>query len=399
MLKLFATAVSGYGMENTFKRENQFRTKSARAKSQRRAVTFSIYFGIILLLGVLVFNNYAGNIRAEENTPMHKSAVNANLNPVENSPETDEKSSEKTIISPEQVVAANLAATVATSSKLSSTGSVISQADSMKISSEIAQADTDKLDKNSVAEGDFVKVLLDYKVKPGDTVAKLAKQFGVSAQTIRWANDLTGDELAANANVTIPTVDGVVYTVQDEDRLEKIAKKYRSKESEILAMNNLSDGKLRVGAKILLPGGILPENERPTVAQSTAITPRNDFVSTPDTANVYRASIYAGNRYAYGNCTWYAYNRRAALGRPIGSFWGNANTWDESGIAAGFAVNKTPAPGAILQDNSGYYGHVAIVEKVNPNGSIVISEMNFGGGWGVVSSRTIVNWHPYNFIH
>ncbi len=44
------------------------------------------------------------------------------------------------------------------------------------------------------------------------------------------------------------------------------------------------------------------------------------------------------------NCTWYVYERRLQLGRPISSFWGNANTWATSARAAGFVVNNTPAP-------------------------------------------------------
>jgi surface antigen len=35
-------------------------------------------------------------------------------------------------------------------------------------------------------------------------------------------------------------------------------------------------------------------------------------------------------------------------------------------------------------------GHVAYVEAVNVDGSFVVSEMNFNGGWGRVSSRTVV---------
>ena len=42
-----------------------------------------------------------------------------------------------------------------------------------------------------------------------------------------------------------------------------------------------------------------------------------------------------------------------------------------------------------MQTTQGYYGHVAYVEGVNSNGSVRVSEMNYGHGAGVVTSRTI----------
>jgi putative secretory antigen len=104
-----------------------------------------------------------------------------------------------------------------------------------------------------------------------------------------------------------------------------------------------------------------------------------------------------GNRYAAGNCTWYAYERRLQLGRPIGSFWGNANTWATSARAAGFVVNNTPAPGAIFQTTAGYYGHVGIVERVE-NGVVYVSDMNYAG-YGIITHRTLNGAGGYLYIH
>ena len=52
----------------------------------------------------------------------------------------------------------------------------------------------------------------------------------------------------------------------------------------------------------------------------------------------------------------------------------------------------------------GWAGHVAYVEHVNPDGSFVVSEMNFygtGGGWGRVDRRTIAanDWTITGFIY
>ena len=88
-----------------------------------------------------------------------------------------------------------------------------------------------------------------------------------------------------------------------------------------------------------------------------------------------------GNDYPYGQCTWWAYTRRAQLGLPAGSalgYWVD-NTARHVGDIVVFAPGQ--------QGADGYYGHVAIVEEVNADGSIKISESNVKG-LGVISDRT-----------
>lgn len=115
-------------------------------------------------------------------------------------------------------------------------------------------------------------------------------------------------------------------------------------------------------------------------------------------AQVQKSVANRGNLYAYGNCTYYAFDRRAQLGRSIGSLWGNANNWNYAAKVAGFKVDKRPEVGAIFQTAAGPYGHVGVVESVNPNGTITVSEMNYAG-FNVKSSRTILNPGKYNYIH
>jgi surface antigen len=106
----------------------------------------------------------------------------------------------------------------------------------------------------------------------------------------------------------------------------------------------------------------------------------------------------SSNRYTYGYCTWYAFNRRVQLGLPVGTMWGNAVSWAWAATQEGYLVDHTPAVGAIIQ-NGGGLGHVAIVEAVNGNGTITISEMNGPAGWNVIGYRTITNPGAFNYIH
>lgn len=122
--------------------------------------------------------------------------------------------------------------------------------------------------------------------------------------------------------------------------------------------------------------------------------------SAPSSSNVSisSSSTSGSNLYTAGQCTYYVYDK---VGDKIGSNWGNANNWANAAAAAGYTVNNKPSAGAIMQTSQGYYGHVAYVESVSSNGSVTVSEMNYGHGAGVVTTRTISASQAasYNFIH
>ncbi|MBT1175629.1 CHAP domain-containing protein [Bifidobacterium sp. LC6] len=102
----------------------------------------------------------------------------------------------------------------------------------------------------------------------------------------------------------------------------------------------------------------------------------------------------SGNLYPWGQCTWYAAKRRIELGLPVGSNFGNAMSWTSMAQSYGYWVDSTPRhvgdivvfqPGQEGADAT--YGHVGIVEKINADGSIEISESN-AKGLGVISNRS-----------
>lgn len=89
-----------------------------------------------------------------------------------------------------------------------------------------------------------------------------------------------------------------------------------------------------------------------------------------------------GNMYAPGNCTWYVYNRKP----NIGSFWGDASQWVNSASRDGFAVGAEPASGAIGVERG--LNHVVFIESDNGDGTVTVSEMNYGGLY-VTNTRTV----------
>jgi CHAP domain len=109
---------------------------------------------------------------------------------------------------------------------------------------------------------------------------------------------------------------------------------------------------------------------------------------------------------ALGNCTWYANGRAKQFGRNatrVDRMLGNAGQWGSQAGAAGIATSSQPQVGAIAQwDASGAmpYGHVAVVEQVNSNGTVVISESSYGSNdWNFLfRTRTISATSPSRYI-
>lgn len=120
-----------------------------------------------------------------------------------------------------------------------------------------------------------------------------------------------------------------------------------------------------------------------------------DNPSTKDYKGAFKPfSVSANSPYPHGQCTWYVYNRMAQFDISIPGDMGNAADWTYSALVKGFSVSSTPKQHSAVVFNPNelgadrYYGHVAFVEKVNDDGSIVVSESNVKG-LGVISFRTI----------
>ena len=101
-------------------------------------------------------------------------------------------------------------------------------------------------------------------------------------------------------------------------------------------------------------------------------------------SNTISSGDTAGNSYGYGYCTWGVKSWKP----NIPNFWGNANEWDSSARASGFAVDSNPRVGDVAQTDAGGYGHVAMVVAVSASG-VTIQELNGPAGWNVIGVRTV----------
>lgn len=244
------------------------------------------------------------------------------------------------------------------------------------------------------------KDIFTYTVQPGETVTAIAQKFNVSSDSVRWSNGLNGDTVAAGKVLNIPPRNGIVYTVKQGDTLDSLAQKYSANRDALSESNDAEIAGLWVGEQILIPDGVLP------VTRSTS-TYSSSFAWGGYTA------VYSSNGYDYGWCTWWAAKRRADVGRPIPSNLGNAITWAVLAQRAGLPVNGVPEAGAVAYYRTiGGLGHVGFVERVNDDGSVWISDMNYygvsqidgsvpAGGWGRASYHLVGadGLGAYLFIH
>lgn len=318
----------------------------------KRMVRISLVTCNVLLLMAIAFFALRGS-GAED--VLNRSVLNASIsNPID------------------QLSSAEIAANVAQSVSLAETISVKNNADSVTTELSVTPADSLAVAKQqSVNTSTKTKAdIVEYTVQAGENVASIAAKFNVTSESIMGSNNLRNNNVAAGTVLVVPPINGLVYTVKGGDTTESLAQRYRSNKDLIVAFNDSELTGLKVGERIVIPGGQTPA---PVVTRT--------FVAA-----------FGSNGYDGGWCTWYAANRRAQLGRPVPSNLGDAYTWGRRAAAAGYTVNNNPAAGAVAVTSTRAPGHVAVVEVINEDGSVWISEMNSRGQRSMTDSTPYGGW-------
>lgn len=213
-------------------------------------------------------------------------------------------------------------------------------------------------------------------VHSGQTIDALAAQYGSNPASIRWANRISGGaQPSSGMALLLPPGPGALVRVQPGETPTAFAQRLNLDPSLVLDYNNLSTNEpLPGGTYLQVPYGVAPSGaliaERFEVAQ-------NGVPMVPED--------HGSDTFPWGQCTYYAATRRNVT-------WGG-NAWVWYAAAAGIRPEgHVPVEGSLVVFGIGWAGHVAYVEHVNPDGSFLISEMNYyanGGGWGRVDRRTI----------
>jgi len=182
-----------------------------------------------------------------------------------------------------------------------------------------------------------------YVVREGDSLSGIAKLFGVSVNTIVWANDIKKGLITPGQTLLILPVSGVEHTVVKGDTLASLAKKYKADVNEIAQFNDLKAGVvLALGDILIIPDGEIPA---PT-SGSTNSTARLRGAGGPVYEGYYLRPLVGGHR-SQGLHGYNAVDLGAPVGTPV--------------LAA--------APGTVIVSrNYGYnggYGNYVVVSHSN----------------------------------
>lgn len=224
--------------------------------------------------------------------------------------------------------------------------------------------------------------IIAYEVQSGDIPSEIASMFGITTNTLLWANNLSAwSKIKVGQKLVILPVSGVKHTVKSGETLNTIVKKYKGDMEKTIALNGLpANGSLAVGKDIIIPDGQKP----------VEYIRANSYASyTPEELGPYGDTSHG---FPWGQCTWYVAQKRYIP-------WnGDAKTWLAKAKQYGFETGTEPKTGSIVVTRESIYGHVAYVEMVTDN-TITVSEMSLGRGIKRIRILDQNDWRIRGYIY
>jgi murein DD-endopeptidase MepM/ murein hydrolase activator NlpD len=146
------------------------------------------------------------------------------------------------------------------------------------------QANSPNLKESIVVSSDVFQTIksqkprdkvIDYTVEKGDTLSTVAEKFGISVETIRWANGLSNDSITVGDTLKILPVTGIEYKVLKGDSVYSIARKLDTEAQKIVdfPFNDFANAEtfsLVEGQMLIVPDGVKPV-EQPTYKRQVYI--------------------------------------------------------------------------------------------------------------------------------
>lgn len=189
-----------------------------------------------------------------------------------------------------------------------------------------------------------------YTVREGDTLAQIARMYGVSVNTIVWANNLSGKSIQLGQTLTILPISGIAYTAKKGDSLKSIAKKYKTDVSELALFNDLNENDIIAEGVVVT----IPEGETVVVPSAADKVPEKNF-------KAFAAHDTNGPEFP-------GYYMRPAVGVKTQGLHGFNGI--DIGAPIGTPIYAAAAGDVIISRNSGWnggYGNYVVIN--HPNGT------------------------------
>jgi len=156
-----------------------------------------------------------------------------------------------------------------------------------------------------------------YIVREGDTLGKIAETFGVSTNTLKWANDIKRTStINIGQKLVILPITGIKYTIKSGGSLRDVIKKYGGSLEEAAEYNGIGpDEYLAKGTVVIIPNGEIASPK--PVKRIARRTSRAHNVSRLDLSGYFVHPLnHAGTR-TQGIHGYNAVDIGAPIGTPI----------------------------------------------------------------------------------
>ncbi len=188
--------------------------------------------------------------------------------------------------------------------------------------------------------------ILEYIVKDGDTLANIAKTFGVDTDSIMWLNKgISEKKLKPGTALKIPPVTGVIHIVKSGETIYSVAKRYNVSAQAVVdfPFNEFTNDEtfaLAIGQQLVVPDGEMPDEP--------ILSPRSNLATT--------LTPNAGAVSATGSWIWPAAGRITQPFKP----WHKGIDIANSAGGAILAADSGTVVVASWLDNTGYGNRVMI---------------------------------------
>ncbi|MEO6728591.1 MAG: M23 family metallopeptidase [Candidatus Dojkabacteria bacterium] len=253
----------------------------------------------------------------------------------------------------------------------------------------------------------------EYTPTDADNLDSIAAKFGISKDTIKWANqssiDYYTESFKSGTVLKIPELNGVLYEVQTGDTLDSVLAKTKGDKFQVTEINQLGPPNYSLPDKgiVFIPNGTLPAPVKPTQNYYYYVNPEVDYSSL---AGIFFTNPMSGCGYSFsrGFTGQYTYGlhdgidfsaapgcpiKAAASGRVYYAGWANGGQGNMVAIDHGNGVYTLYYHASEIYVSVGQYVNAGdVISAVGDSGNAFGYHLHFSLRLG---SYTFIDPAPY----